>query len=349
MGDFLSGLFGSGGGPSLGGPLGGGTNTGGINIGFPGIDIGLGKNAGQSPPSSSSNNTQNPLSNLTLPLLLMGLLGAAGAFPQNYEKSGTADTTTDTTGKTTLDTLSNFLTNLTQQQAGTTGVMPTLSPETYYLMHQLMGRYQGMAAPSLTGYEAQQTGNINQLANTQQQALNNILAARGLSTSPVAATAQAGVEQNRLNQIANVKQSLPLLQNQLNLQNLAGASAFFSAIPKGTLTTTNQQVTGQTTGQQTGSQTGTSQQTGTTKGTTSEKGTSGGGLGGLLTGAGVGLATLLPYLLGNIPGLKIPGLKIPGTNTGTKTPFVDSYGNPIGDETGSGPPAVTAPAQQKVY
>jgi hypothetical protein len=324
---------------------------GGFGVNLPNINIGGGGGSSGGGQSALPNGNQ-----LQYMLPLLALLGLAGVFPQDYSKSGTSDTTTDTTGKTTLDTFLKTLSDYSQQTAGTsvTGVQPTLSPATQQFMDTLIGRYTGMSAPSLTGYSAQQTGNINTAADVQRQAVQNILAARGLSTSPVAATAEAGVEQNRLAQITNMMQGLPILKNQMDLQNLAGASAFFGAIPKGSLTTsaTGQTTTGTTSGTQTGTQTGTSQTTGTTKGTTAEKGSSGGGPGGLFAGLGAGLAYLMPYLLQQA-GIQVPAGtgKVPGTVGGPGNNPVGLPGQvPVtvpGDE-GVGAPPVTPPAQNKI-
>ena len=254
-----------------------------------------------------------------------GLGALAGLFPQTSSgiTSGSyANTATgSSTGTFDMNTIMNFINNLnslvTGSQTGTTtgtsttGVTPTLSPEETALMTKLMTSAGSLSAPSLTGYSAQQTSNINANAQAQENAVNNIMASRGLATSPVAATAQAGVEQNRQNQITNMQQQLPLLQNQLNLQNLAGATSLFASLPKGSQTTgtsaqqtaqqSQQQTQQQQTGQQTTDQTGTSASTqnqtsaGTSKGTTNTS--AGGGIGGALGGASAGFAAALPYLI----------------------------------------------------
>jgi hypothetical protein len=262
------------------------------------------------------------LAPLLASLGLSGVAGGAGT-PTNTNttssSTGTSDVSSQSDTNNTLSTLLNFLNNFSQDTTGTTnttgtsvqGTTPTLSPATQAFMDNLIGKYNAQSAPSLTGFGAQQTNNINVAADAQKKAIDNIMAARGLSTSPAAGTAQTGLEQNRLNQITSMQQGLPLLQNQMNLQNLAGASAFFSAIPKGSITTgstaqqgqTTQNTTGQQSGQQTGSQTGSSSTTGSQKGTTTQTGTSstvgstGGGVGGAAAGLGGGLATILPYLV----------------------------------------------------
>ena len=256
---------------------------------------------------------------------LLGGLGAlAGVFPE--DQSGTVKSNQNTTSDITSDTatstdmwhlLNTWLNSLgITQQEGTTAqqVTPTLGPEATALMQNLATKYTGLTAPALTGYQAYQTGNINNAADLQSQAVNNILAARGLSTSPAAATAQAGVEQNRLNQITGMKQQIPILQNQLNLANLAGATGFFSTMPRGASTT------GTTSGTTTSSQSQTGGQAGQDIGGTQVKGhqftagneqgfqqkdaTSGGGLGGLFSGLASGLAAAAPYIFASDKNLK---------------------------------------------
>lgn len=243
---------------------------------------------------------------------ILGGAGAlAGAFPtvSSGSGSGSGQTTssgnTSTSGTTNVNQLIQFLQNL-QTHTGTQGTstsIPLLSPETSAFLANLMGRYSSLTSPSLTGYQAQQTQNINASSDAQQKAVDAIMASRGLSTSPVAATSAANIQQNRLNQINQVKENLPILQNQLDLANLGAATSLFSVIPKGTY--------GITSGTSDTSQTGgtTQQQSGTTNtaGTTSTNQTQqqqynqqsnqqqGGGVGGALSG---GLAAVLSFLLG---------------------------------------------------
>jgi len=248
---------------------------------------------------------------------LLGLSGLAGLFPnmQNQNISGWQNTNTTNAFNTgSFTDLYNEIQSILENNQRTTGttttsssVTPTLSPETQQFMTQLMSRYSGMAAPSLTGYGAQQTASINQSADLQKQAVDNILAARGLSSSPASATAQAGIEQNRLNQITGMKQQLPILQNQLNLANLAGATGFFSTVPKGAVTTGTQDIDTTTRGIQTGSQTGhqfgnvltSGSSSGTTQqiGQSSTKNSAGGGAGGAVSGVASAALAALPYIL----------------------------------------------------
>lgn len=260
-----------------------------------------------------------------------GLLG--GLFPSTSNTNTSGNTTQNTTstqqgstatGSSTnslLNLLSSILSTTQQQQSQQTGgtttqtTTPTMDPATQSMLQKLISASGSLTTPSLTGYQAQQTTNINNAADLQSQAVNNIMASRGLSTSPVAATAAAGVEQNRLNQITGMQQQIPILQNQLNLANLAGAASLFSTIPKGATTsgTTAGTSTGTTTGSSTqqqnqtqqGQQFGTSNTVSNQQGTQnvvgtstgSQQQTSGGGVGGAVKGAASGILSVLPFLL----------------------------------------------------
>jgi len=255
------------------------------------------------------------------------LAGAAGAIPTTA--SGTTDQNTSSTQNTSGTSASstdllNFLQTLMQisgatQQTTTGTTSAVLTPEEQALMSKLVSQAGGLQAPSLGGYVAGQTANINAAADAQSKAVDAIMASRGLSTSPVAATAQGGVQQNRINQITGMQQQAPLLLNQLQLANLAGASNLFGQLPKGTTTTgtqagtSTQTQTGTQTGQQTGStlanqsgmQTGTSATTGTSTQTKP------GGLAGALGGAGSVLASVLPFLFLSDARLKTEIKEIP--------------------------------------
>jgi hypothetical protein len=179
---------------------------------------------------------------------LLGGIGGGFGTPSN--------STTNSSGTSSQ----NFNTNGTSQQ--------TLQPGGQDFLDQLTELFKQFTSKptNLSGYQAQQGGNINQASRMQQQGLDNNLAARGLSTSPIAATASAGVDAQRVAQQNNLAQSIPLLQNQLQSQALNQGTGFLSALPRGTVQN------------QSGSQTGSTTQNSTTKQN------SGGGLGSLLGG-----------------------------------------------------------------
>ena len=178
--------------------------------------------------------------------LLSSLLPQSSSTTTNTSGNTDQTRTYDTGQYQDLTTLMSFINELQSSMSGSTttqgtsSVTPTMSPEAVALMNSLIGKYQGLTTPSLTGYSGYQTGQINANADAQAQAVNNVMAARGLSTSPAAATAAANIDQNRINQITQMQQQLPLLQNQLNLANLGAASNFFATIPRGQTSTMNQ-------------------------------------------------------------------------------------------------------------
>jgi hypothetical protein len=255
--------------------------------------------------------------------ILTATAGAAGTpFSSTSQTSGTTSnvgTTQSSSAATTNQQLmQDFANAFTQMMSGSSTsagtTTPTLSPESAAFMNQLIQKYTTQTAPSLTGYSAGQTQGINANAGLQHQAVNNIMASRGLATSPVAATAEAGVEQNRVNQITNMQEQLPLLQNQLNLQNLGAATQFFNTLPRGQQTAQigTQQQTGSGTQTGTSTSTGTTQQTGTgttntssagtSTGTGRQSGSSGGGVGGAAAGLATGIALSTALNNGRLPG-----------------------------------------------
>lgn len=193
--------------------------------------------------------------------LLGGLGGGLGSsIPNNL--SGTGTSTTNTQGEqntssssnasSTLQNLLNSIFSQSNQQQQTQTTTPNLSPATQTLLDKLIGSFSSIAKPvDMRGYQASGIQGINTGADLNRQAVDNIMASRGLATSPAAGTADANIEANRIGQINSLNSSLPLLSNQLNLANLNAAGGFFSQIPKGSTTT----------GSVLGTQTGTNQQT----------------------------------------------------------------------------------------
>jgi hypothetical protein len=235
--------------------------------------------------------------------------GLAGLFPQKSSSTTQAQqqggaVQSGSSNVFNQGDIQNFLNNLVRSSAtGTTGTTaagtttPNISPQAQALINSLTQKYMTLQPPSMTGYGAGQTANINAGANAQTQAVNNIMASRGLATSPVAATSQAGIEQNRINQITQMQQQLPILQQQMNLQNLAQAGGFAASIPYGQ--TTGQTTTGTISQDATQNTTGTSEQLSTNNqqsnfqntlmnwlnSQSATQGQQGGGVGGALGGA----------------------------------------------------------------
>lgn len=250
--------------------------------------------------------------------LLAGLGGIAGgiATPTNGSSSSQGSTQSSTSSDT-QSLINQLLSSLSSSTSTggttgtTTGTGTTTStggfatPEATALSQKLATSASGLAQPvNLTPYQSQQTESINNTANSQQKQADSSMAARGLATSPVAQTTDANIAAQRTSQINSLNEGLPVLQQQLNLQNLSGANSILANQAKTTTGATTQ--AGTTSGTSTGSTTGSTTQSGTTASTggsstsgatsTQQSGTSksstGGGIGGLAGGLGGVLAAL---------------------------------------------------------
>jgi hypothetical protein len=137
---------------------------------------------------------------------------------------------------TTQNTTSSGSTNFSSS------TNPNLSPSAQAFLNQLQSMYSGYLTsnPDLRGYQAQQANTINTNSNLQTQAADQNAAARGLSTSPIAASTDNLINAQRVAQNNSLAQSIPLLQRQLQGQTLAAGNSFFNSIPKGTTTSGNQ-------------------------------------------------------------------------------------------------------------
>jgi hypothetical protein len=184
--------------------------------------------------------------------ILAGLGGFAGGIPNPASMQGSGTSTTNTSGEQNTNfnnsnftqgaTNFNQLMDMLSSLSGTTTTTPNVSPGMQGYIDKLMASYGNLTKPvDLSGYQASQTQGINKQADIASQSAANIMASRGLSTSPAAATTALNIDTNRLNEITKLNQSLPLLQNQLTNQNLGAASSFINQVPMGSTTTSNQQ------------------------------------------------------------------------------------------------------------
>lgn len=178
----------------------------------------------------------------------------------------------------TTNTNTNYNNQQSAQGTSNASTTPNLSPLQTMLSQMFGGQAQTMADNTgnlLNGYTAGGLQNINQAGQAQTNTLNNVLASRGLANSPDAATANTMNTENQLNQSQQLLSSIPLLQRQMQQQNIAQLQGAFSALPTGVSSTGNTSQTGQSSGTQ--------QQQSTTS-------TPGGLLSGLFAGLGGGLA-----------------------------------------------------------
>lgn len=119
---------------------------------------------------------------------------------------------------------------------------PLLSQSAQNFLDQLTGMYSNLITqtPNLAGYQGAQANNINSTSQAAQTALNANLAARGLSNSPIAATASNALNMNRINQQNQLNQSIPLLSQQIMQGVLGQGTQFFNSIPRGQTSDFNQ-------------------------------------------------------------------------------------------------------------
>lgn len=103
---------------------------------------------------------------------------------------------------------------------------PTFAPEFTglrdLLVQQTQNRLSSGGLPA--GYEAGGIQNINQIAGLVNQSKQNDLTSRGLGTSPVAASVFGRGEDARASDIAQFTNSLPLVQRQMQNEDLGLAS-----------------------------------------------------------------------------------------------------------------------------
>lgn len=204
--------------------------------------------------------------------------GIAGAMPQTSTTTGNFNNTTS--GSSVSNAAQSLLNNINLGQTQQT--TQQLSPEAQAFLDQLTQQYSNLAntGVDMSGYTGSGLANINSSFQGAQNNVDASLAARGLSTSPVAAAATSGIQAQRAGQQSQFLNSIPLLQNQLRLGNLGAAGEFFSQIPRNVLQTGTQ--TGYTSS--TGNMSQDSSMNQTQSGSSTQKTTSGGGLAGLLGG-----------------------------------------------------------------
>lgn len=201
--------------------------------------------------------------------------GLAGLFGGGQQKK----TTTDQQFNNTTNTANT--TNASTAGTSQSNTNPILSA----LQNQLSTAAGGNAlnankqAADLTGYTQQGLENVN--SGNSDTVLQSVLAGKGMSYSPAAATAETSNQLNRINQGNQFLAGVPLLQTQLKQQALGGLNSTFSTLPTATSTS------GATTGTASGTSTGTTNQSGTSSGTET---TNGNPVAGALGGLGAGLA-----------------------------------------------------------
>lgn len=181
------------------------------------------------------------MASLAAPLAIAGLGGLAGLLGNKPQKTTT-----------------------TSQNAGATAFQnsgyqyPVYDPATQELRDALTSQFKNLSSPDMAGYAAQGINNINQNSDIRTNALKNSLAARGLSYSPIASIAPAMSQNQRIGDISQFQNSLPLIQQQLMLQNLNAGAGYLKGLPIGSANTASG--AGQSSEQGTSTQIGTGNQ-----------------------------------------------------------------------------------------
>jgi len=209
------------------------------------------------------------MASFAIPLAISGISALAGLFGNRAkQQQQTSTSTTDQTTRPEYDDKALYMRNLLMDQ---------------YLdrMRQNEDVYQG--------YTNEGIKQINQGSDITSRAIDNLLSARGLSGSSAGAASQISNQMNRGNQQASFLNSIPLLRDQRQQQNLLQGGQFFSSLPYA------------------------QHQTGTTtqKGTVTQPGNM---LGGMLGSLGTTLGGLYGQgAFGKIPGAPTPQYNIYGS------------------------------------
>lgn len=119
-------------------------------------------------------------------------------------------------------------TNQNSTTTGSSSSMPTFDPRFQPLLQTLLNRTgsnfnRGSFLPQ--GFQTNAIEQINAANKGAQTNLDASLAARGLGTSPVAAAAQAGLQQQRQAQIGDLGVQLPMIERQMQQEDLASLMA----------------------------------------------------------------------------------------------------------------------------
>lgn len=99
------------------------------------------------------------------------------------------------------------------------------------ILNELLSRSE--QDTDLSGYSALGLGNIAKGQSAKQRALQNMLTARGLGGSPMAAYGMAGLQGEQIGEQANFLNTIPLLRRDLSRQSMGDLSGFFSSLPVG--------------------------------------------------------------------------------------------------------------------
>jgi hypothetical protein len=127
--------------------------------------------------------------------------------------------------------------NRNKKQTSTTST--TLSPDAQGMNSVIADliRKRLSSSTDLSGYKTQGIQDINKTFGAAQTGLNADLTARGLSDSPAAVGALTNLSTGRSGSIAQLVNSLPMLQRDMQQQDIGLANQFSALQPRTTTTT----------------------------------------------------------------------------------------------------------------
>lgn len=111
------------------------------------------------------------------------------------------------------------------------------------LLNQYLNRLKG-GQGWLTGVTGQGLRDINRASDIRSKSLSNILSARGLSSSPVAANLMGGLEGERLSKQVDFLGQIPLMARQAEGEDMNALAQYIASLPKGMRTSTQGSYTG---------------------------------------------------------------------------------------------------------
>lgn len=204
-----------------------------------------------------------------LPAIMLGS-AAAGALsnrPSKQQTSGQQTTggTQSSNSSSQVNQQQNTVQRGTQSSSGTnssvgtqiqvgsgtntSSILPQFATEAQPLLNELLQKYlasiQG-GTPTATQIGNEGVRAANAGAGMRKKAIDNILASRGLLSSPVAAAAQIASESGRVSDVVRARTESPFQAQQLLAQNLGQASNFlqmFRGQQQSGATTSNQETT----------------------------------------------------------------------------------------------------------
>lgn len=122
-----------------------------------------------------------------------------------------------------------------------TTVKQNLSPLQQKLSDSLAASAQGSTTDDLSAYRAQGLNSINDSFAPQDKALDNNIASRGLSFSPIAAALKNQNANSRITQQNQFQTQLPQIKRQWDQQQFSNLLSIFSSLPTSTTSTSTGQ------------------------------------------------------------------------------------------------------------